>query len=267
MPPRVTVLTPTWNRARTFLPETIRSVLAQTFTDFEYIIASDGSEDDTVQVVREFMEKDDRIRLIELPRIGSIGTWTALLSAAKGKYVAWLSDDDLWNPDYLARMLTVFEHNDDAIVVYSDYSNLRNGQLVPSREARRCGLHREHLQYGCYISLCFAVIDRRALDSMRHVLGYYFDPIGGSVCNDWVLFLNLFQAGKLKHLCDELGMIRMHDEQESVRSNVIELARRRFAVRRKYAGLSFARALREAFTLVAWGTWNRTKKRVKTWLS
>ncbi len=259
---KVTVLTATHNRAH-LLPETIRSVLAQTFTDFEYVILSDGSTDSTSRVVRSFAEEDGRIRFIACPHMGLARAWEALFGMTQGEYVAWLSDDDLWEPTFLESAVRVLDESPDAAVAYTDYNRLVDGKLVPDVEPRRCNLDIGNLSYGCFISMCLALIRRATLEKVRDHKGFYFDPIGGSACGDWVLFLNLFAYGRFVHICEPLGALRMHAEQDSVTTSVIELARRRFSVRRKYTGIAWNAAMREAFEIIAWGTFNRLRKRLR----
>src|SRR5947209_7057759 len=94
--PKVTVLMTTWNRA-SFISGAIESVRAQTFTDWELIIVDDGSEDNTPEVVREWLQKDSRIVYFREPHHGRIAIVSNVgLRAARGKYVAILDDDDYW---------------------------------------------------------------------------------------------------------------------------------------------------------------------------
>lgn len=259
--PRVTVLTATRDRAH-LLPETIRSVLAQTFSDFEYVIFDDGSTDDTSRVLQTFADSDARIRFVTSLHVGSLGALDFLFGAAKCEYVAWLSDDDLWDPAFLERAVRVLDESPDAVVAFADYERLVNGERVPAPEPRRCGLSAEHLAYGCFISLCLALIRRSVLAQARRERGFYSDPVGGSACGDWTLFLNLYPLGRFVHICEPLGALRMHSGQDSVRTSVFELARRRFAVRRKYARVTLRQGLREALEIIAWGSYHRVKRRL-----
>lgn len=267
MPPRVTVLTPTYNRAA-LLRETIDSVLRQTYQNFEYVIASDGCTDNTRMVVREFQSRDKRIRFVDLPHRGLAGTWETLFGIgagnnAAGDLVAWLSDDDTWDETFLESAVRALDQNTDAAVAYSDYRRLVDGKPVPDDEPRRCSLTYEHLKYGCFISMDFAVIRGWYLRLLKDLRGWYFDPIGGSACGDWALFLNLRQLGPFVHVCEPLGTIRYHEGQDSVTTGVFELARRRYMVRRKYARAPLLTALREAAEIIAWGTYHRLQKRAR----
>ena len=99
--PAVTVLLPVYNAAA-FVGEAIRSVLAQTYRDFELLVIDDASTDDSEQVVRQF--KDARIRyLVNESNLGITGTLNRGLSEARGDYIARMDADDICHPQRLAR--------------------------------------------------------------------------------------------------------------------------------------------------------------------
>lgn len=90
IPPLISVCVPARN-ASLYIAECIESVLAQTFTDFELLIADDGSEDDTCAVVERFA--DPRIKLFRFEH-NFTAAKNALLNAAQGRYIALLDSDD-----------------------------------------------------------------------------------------------------------------------------------------------------------------------------
>src|SRR5271170_3450676 len=96
----VSVVIPTYNH-RDFVVEALESVFAQTFTDYEVIVVNDGSPDDTAAVLRPYIESG-RIRYIEQENRGQAGARNRGLAEARGEFVAYLDDDDLWLRDKLA---------------------------------------------------------------------------------------------------------------------------------------------------------------------
>lgn len=99
--PLVSVIIPAFNAER-FLPEALISVHAQTFQDWEAIVSDDGSTDATLRVARQFTENDSRILVVENPPARHPGpTRNAAIARARGKYLAFLDADDLWEPKKL----------------------------------------------------------------------------------------------------------------------------------------------------------------------
>lgn len=105
--PRISVVLPTFNRART-LPRAIRSVLAQTLTDLELIVIDDGSSDDTAAVVAAI--DDPRLRYLPLPRNGGVSAArNAGVEAARASWVAFQDSDDEWPAQRLQRQWQALE--------------------------------------------------------------------------------------------------------------------------------------------------------------
>jgi glycosyltransferase involved in cell wall biosynthesis len=105
--PYFSVIMATYGRGA-HIAASIKSVLAQSFDDFELIVVGDNCADETAQVVANFGE--DRIRWINLPtRWGSqSGPNNAGIAAARGKVIAYLGHDDIWEPDHLADLARLF---------------------------------------------------------------------------------------------------------------------------------------------------------------
>jgi glycosyltransferase involved in cell wall biosynthesis len=103
--PLVSIVLGTYN-GETFLPEQLRSVLAQTYTSFEVIAIDDGSSDSTVGILREFAARDQRIRVIVNERnLGFIRNFEKGCGLATGKFIALCDQDDFWFPEKVAKMV------------------------------------------------------------------------------------------------------------------------------------------------------------------
>ena len=104
--PFFSIITTTYNHER-FISDCLKSVMEQTFTDWEMIIIDDGSTDQTLSMVKAIVNTDDRISVISQTNIGleSLGlTYNTALSKASGEYVCILEGDDLWMRDKLSRV-------------------------------------------------------------------------------------------------------------------------------------------------------------------
>jgi glycosyltransferase involved in cell wall biosynthesis len=117
-PAVVSVVIPSYNRAHT-LPETIESVLAQSWPRIEIIVVDDGSTDGTEAAVAGYR---DRITYVKQKNGGLAAARNAGFAKSTGEYVAWLDSDDLWNPDKTALQVAALEHHPDNVLVASDFS-------------------------------------------------------------------------------------------------------------------------------------------------
>lgn len=110
--PLVTVVTPTYN-AQDTLHETIWSVQAQTFTDWELILVDDASSDDTVKVLQELAGADRRIKYVALTENqGAAVARNIAIEQAQGRFIAFLDSDDYWLPEKLQTQIDFMQRND-----------------------------------------------------------------------------------------------------------------------------------------------------------
>ncbi len=108
----VSIIMPTYNCGR-FIEESIRSVQEQSYNNWELIIVDDCSADDTIRVVRRIQIKDKRIRLYQnKSNSGAAISRNVALKEAKGRWIAFLDSDDLWEPTKLEKQITFMEEND-----------------------------------------------------------------------------------------------------------------------------------------------------------
>jgi glycosyltransferase involved in cell wall biosynthesis len=102
--PRVSIVLSVHDQAR-WLPDTLASVRAQTWIDWELVLADDGSTDDTAAVAAAAARADARIRVLAGPRRERAAARNHALAAATGDLVAFLDGDDAWHPEKLARQV------------------------------------------------------------------------------------------------------------------------------------------------------------------
>lgn len=117
--PKVSILTPAYNSAK-YLPETIESVLAQTFQDFEMIIVDDGSTDNTKEVVEAYVKNyPGKIRYIYQQNAGPAAARNTAIKNSTGEYLALLDSDDLWFPNRLEEGVKILDTHPEVGLVHS----------------------------------------------------------------------------------------------------------------------------------------------------
>lgn len=107
----VSIIMPSYNCGE-FVEETIRSVQAQTYTNWEIIFMDDCSTDDTIRKVSAMRDKDKRIHLYQnIANLGAAVSRNNALREAKGKWIAFLDSDDLWEPTKLEKQVKFMVEN------------------------------------------------------------------------------------------------------------------------------------------------------------
>jgi spore maturation protein CgeB len=108
--PFVSVVMPVYNGAQ-FVSAAIDSILAQTFTDFEFLIVDDGSTDNTAEILKTYAAADSRIRILHQANAGKVAARNAGSKAAKGEYIAVMDSDDIDHPDRLTKEVVYLEEH------------------------------------------------------------------------------------------------------------------------------------------------------------
>ena len=134
----VSVIMPSYKCGR-FIEESIKSVQAQTYQNWELIVIDDCSEDETISIVLDLKKKDDRINLYQNGfNSGAAVSRNTALRYAKGRWIAFLDSDDLWEPTKLEHQIKFMEENGYAFS-YHEYMEIDEqdnllGVLVSGKE-------------------------------------------------------------------------------------------------------------------------------------
>ena len=124
----ISVVIPLYNKELS-ISGTLRSVLAQTYPDYEIIVVNDGSTDTSAEVVRQMMLEDNRIRLIEQSNAGVSAARNTGILNAHGEYIAFLDADDLWTSDYLETLDKLIHDFPDAGLYCIGYWAIQDSQI------------------------------------------------------------------------------------------------------------------------------------------
>ena len=129
--PLVSIGLPVFNGDR-FLRESIDSLLAQSFSDFELVISDNASTDDTSAICEEYERADSRIRYVRnKTNIGGFRNHNKVFELSTGKYFAWASHDDIRLPKYIESCVEVLERSRETILCYTKTTII---DLVRARE-------------------------------------------------------------------------------------------------------------------------------------
>jgi teichuronic acid biosynthesis glycosyltransferase TuaG len=166
-PPTVSIITPAHNAAR-FLDETLRSVTAQTFRDWEMIVVDDGSTDGTRAVLERWIASDPRIRLLlQNPRQGAAAARNRALEEARGRYVAFIDSDDLWIPRKL-EVQVAFMRETGTAFSFTSYSVVdETGRRVGPRVAAPDRVDYPLLLRNTIIGCLTVMLDQSQLPALR----------------------------------------------------------------------------------------------------
>lgn len=214
MNPLVSVIVPAFNAHKT-IKESIDSVLSQSHTNFELLIADDGSTDSTADIVKSY--SDNRIIYLYQKQIGNTGAGSArnlAISFSNGDYIAFLDSDDLWHPDKLRIQLRCFHDTPEADLVYSSYycfsdsySRLKVGDTyAPS-------LFRSEL-YNLLIKNYLPILTVIVKTSAIKKVGLFRSMPG---VEDWDLWLRLSRTHKFRFINIPLAYYRL--SKNSMSSN------------------------------------------------
>jgi glycosyltransferase involved in cell wall biosynthesis len=246
--PLVSIITPTWNVAP-LIAETIGSVQAQTFRDWELLIADDCSTDQTAAVVESHAASDPRIKLIRQPRNGGPAlARQAAIERATGRFIAFLDSDDLWLPAKLERQIAFAQAN-RAALSYTAFRRVNEtgsvtGRLIEVPES----LNYEQLLKNTSIATLTALVDRDIAGNIAMKNEPY---------DDFCLWLSILKPGHVAHgLNEDLGRYRVRSS--SVSSRPLRSAGWVWHVYRNVEQLSL---IRSAWCFAHWGARAWLKRR------
>ena len=207
--PRVSVITPTFNRAD-YLPIAIRSVLAQSYQNFELIVVDDGSTDETPTLMKEFLG-DPRIRYFQQENQGQSVARNRGIAEAVGEFICFLDSDNAWVDSKLALSLDAFEANPKADIVYGDYMviDAEGRELGVNRMRRYSGRITPELIHDNFVSMNTTMTRRRCFDEMGG-----FDS-KDRLAEDYGLWLRFSTRYSFLYLPEVLGYYRVMENQIS----------------------------------------------------
>jgi glycosyltransferase involved in cell wall biosynthesis len=212
--PLVTVLMSCYNAAK-WLDESIPSILQQTYSNFEFLIIDDGSEDTTYDVLEIFAKKDHRIKIFKKSNTGLADSLNVGLYQARGKWIARMDADDISELNRLEKQVAYAQNHTGVVYVGSDLRLIdSDGNFSTSYQYP---INHNSLLNNLLISKPFPPHSSAFyLCALARNLGGYRRKILRA--EDWDLWLRLSEKGLLSSIPEPLVRIRKHPDQISLSS-------------------------------------------------
>ncbi|MBP5659863.1 MAG: glycosyltransferase family 2 protein [Lachnospiraceae bacterium] len=235
----ISIIVPVYN-AEKFIKETIKSVLNQTYTDFELLLVDDCSKDGSVQAIESF--EDPRVILLKQEQnAGAYAARNRGLKEAKGRYIAFIDSDDLWEPSKLERELAFMEREDAGFVFtgyeFADENCVGTGKVVKVPHT----INFKQALSNTTIFTSTVLIDREKIPDelieMPHIAS-----------EDTATWWRILKAGHIGYGLNE-NLVKYRRSKGSLSSDKIEALRRIWGLYRKIAGLS---VVSSAWYFVGW---------------
>lgn len=249
----VSIITPSYNSAD-FIIETIESVLAQTYTNWELLITDDCSSDNTCNIINKYVQKDSRIKLFQLTQNSGAGVArNNSIKEAKGDYIAFCDSDDCWLPEKLEKQLEFMEQNNSTFSCTSYFTCEENGTpkgkiIAPSKISYFDLICNDNM--GCLTTMYNA-----------KVLGKHYMPTIRKR-QDWGYKLIIIQKSKYAHGMKEcLAKYRLRND--SLSANKMRLVKYNINVYKEVLHFSTLKAyLTFIFLFMPSYIWKKMKNRI-----
>ncbi|PZP50921.1 MAG: hypothetical protein DI598_04435 [Pseudopedobacter saltans] len=213
--PSISILIPVYNGAL-FIQESLDSLYAQTFQDFEIVIMDDGSTDNTAEIIQS--QKSDKIRYFNNgSNLGIIDTLNKGISLCFGRYIARMDADDIAYPERLDRQWHYMESNPDTVLLGSSIIRFSDKYSVNDLRGGNDNNIRAKLLFDTAINHPSAII--RANTLKEYGLKYSKKYLHAE---DYGLWVELSRYGKIANLDDVLLKYRMHGNNISMKFNALQ---------------------------------------------
>ncbi|UTR16217.1 glycosyltransferase [Salipaludibacillus sp. LMS25] len=227
--PLVSIITPTYNSEK-FISYTLDSVMAQSYSNWEIIVVDDCSMDSTVDIIQTYIEKDSRIKLLQLSENkGAAVARNTAIENAKGQYLAFLDSDDQWSPEKLEKQIAFMTRENISFSFTRYYLINERGEDIGLSELPPKRVTYNQLIKNNVIGCLTAVLNR---EKIGHI-----SMVDIRTRQDYVLWLDLCKRGYEAYGIEEpLAYYRV--KKKSISSNKIAMAKQNWKVYREIEGLN-----------------------------
>ena len=213
-PPLVSVVIPNYNYA-IYLKQCIESVLSQTYSNLEIILVDDGSNDNSLEVARQF---EDEIKIVTQTNLGVNAARNNGIKEAVGEFIAICDSDDYWVNNKIEKQMELFFKNPDLVLVYCSYfrTNERSekiGEIAAAHSGYLADLFIERPTQALVAGGCSTALFKKRINQMY----VFFDESLRGNGEDWDFFRRISKYGNCSYVAAPLSHIREHDRSRSGR--------------------------------------------------
>lgn len=233
IPGLVSIITPMYN-AGAYIGQAIESVLSQTYTNWEMIIADDCSTDDGFAVASSYAAKNSKIKVVKTDSNTGCpaGARNRSVVEASGQYIAFLDADDIWESTKLEKQVDTLQSSEVALV-YSYYNKFTNSLNESRIVTAPSSITYSRLLYGSVIGCLTAMYDVSKVGRRNFEVAHH---------EDFILWLAILKEGYTAVCIPEvLAYYRVGNA--SVSSNKLKAAKWYWDILRKHENISFPKAV------------------------
>ncbi|MGD1911955.1 MAG: glycosyltransferase family 2 protein [Rivularia sp. (in: cyanobacteria)] len=223
--PLVSVITPTYNRPE-YLKAALKSAVQQTYKNIEIIVSDNCSPQNPLEIIESF--EDSRIRFFRnQSNLGMFANTMSAFKKARGKYVACLLDDDLWEEDFLAKLVPALEASSHLALAFCDHYIIKGDGTIDITATENCSqfYKRANLKEGIYQPFYqLSLIDRAVSSATAAVIRREiidWDSIPPEVGGSWDIYLNYLccrSGNGAYYYPAKLTRYREHEQTDTMQS-------------------------------------------------
>ena len=215
---KISVVTASYNYAE-YIEETIRSVLNQTYKDWEMIIVDDGSSDNSVKIIQKYIEQDERIKLVTHENNANKGLKETLLlgiSKAEGDWIVFLESDDMLREDYLEKKIEITKKYPDVGLIFNDAELFGDENRIAFSQKTYVKSHNELIKKSFPRNIFKEMNVNNKILSFSTVMAkksalypeYFNTPVDRVL--DWWLYIHITYENDVYYIPEKLTLWRLH---------------------------------------------------------
>lgn len=245
--PESTIIMTSYNYDQ-YIDAAIDSVISQTHKDWELIIVDDGSQDNSLNIINEYVEKHPgKIKLFTHPGNANKGikaSYELGFSKSTGEFAAFLESDDLWEPECLEKKTSALKEFTDASLAFSGL------RLLPEKNVK-IKRHDNYLKYSRYVGkkclngpadLSKMILFRNPVISFSNIVirSEILDDLSlikeHEIWSDWQMVVHAAHKGNFIYIDEDLLYWRLHDKSENFEYMNVDFERKSHDFKKKLSG-------------------------------